>query len=103
MIYLKWKLSEGTLGTGPERDLTDRGAGHTFAAWCADSDGYRVGYAENSVDLSDLETWDVTEITQAQALAFCKDFDATVKIDSNGYVGTPVNPEDQKLNELNDE
>ena len=51
------------------------------------------------MDLSDLETWDVTEITQAQALAFCKDFDATVKIDSNGFVGTPVDPEDEKLND----
>ena len=55
MIYLKWKLYEGVLGTGPERDLTDRGAGHTVAAWCADSDGYRVGYAENTAKYG---TWD---------------------------------------------
>ena len=101
MIYLKWKLSEGRLGTGPERDLTDRGAGHTFATWAADEEGYRVGYADNSVDLSDLETWDVSEISDSEALAFCQNLYPKAKFDSNGYITPPVDLEmEQKLIEV---
>ena len=32
MIYLKWKLSDGHTGTGPEEVIADRG-GHAEAAW----------------------------------------------------------------------
>ncbi len=44
MMYLKWKLSQGTSGTGPEGVIGDRG-GHAEASWAADAAGYRIGYS----------------------------------------------------------
>ena len=74
MIYLKWKLSDnGVWGTGPESVIADRG-GHAEAGWAVDNDGYRIGYLTQAAALSDLETWDVTEQTEAQALTFCQQF-----------------------------
>ena len=74
MIYLKWKLSDdGTWGTGPEGTIADRG-GHAEAGWAIDDDGYRIGYLRQTADLTGLETWDVTVITEAEAVAFCQAF-----------------------------
>ena len=44
MIYLKWKLSDGTTGTGPESFIHDAG-GNAAASWAVDASGYRIGYA----------------------------------------------------------
>ena len=41
MIYLKWKLSDGTSGTGPESVIADRG-GLAEASWAVDAAGYRI-------------------------------------------------------------
>ena len=43
MIYLKWKLSEGTSGTGPEQQIADFG-GKVDGGPYVDSDGYRIFY-----------------------------------------------------------
>ena len=89
MIYLKWKLSEdGVSGTGPEETIADRG-GHAEAGWAVDGDGYRIGYLSGSVDLTGLETWDVTEVTAAEALAFCQAFWADAEVLASGYISGP--------------
>lgn len=92
MIYLKWKLSEGTWGTGPEVIINDRGS-TAMAGWAVDDDGYRIGYLTDSVDLSGLETWDVTEVTESEALAFCQNIWADATVDSNGYITSQSPPE----------
>ena len=38
MIYLKWRLSGGAHGTGPEGHIADSG-GHAEAGWAVDGDG----------------------------------------------------------------
>ena len=93
MIYLKWRLSEGTTGTGPERDVVDRG-GMLRAGWAVEDDGYRIGYLTQTTDWTGLETWDVTEVTEAEALTFCQQFYGDAEVMPDGRISGPVPPED---------
>ncbi len=92
MTYLKWKLSEGTWGTGPEGTIASRG-GHADAGWAVDDDGYRIGYLTQIADLTGLETWDVTEVTEAQALTFCQAIWEDAEVMPDGRISGPP-PED---------
>ena len=93
MIYLKWKLSEdGVSGTGPEETIADRG-GHAEAGWAVDGDGYRIGYLSESVDLTGLETWDVNEVTEAEALAFCQALWSDAEVMDSGHISVSPPPE----------
>ena len=90
MIYLKWKLSDGgTSGTGPEGTIDARG-GHAEAGWAVDDDGYRIGYLTQTADLADLGTWDVSEQTEAEALAFCQQFYEDAEVDVDGRITSPL-------------
>jgi hypothetical protein len=83
MRYLKWKLSElGESGTGPEADLN---AIHRISVGgYVDSDGYRIGYVPD-LDISGIDAkWDVTEVSEADALAFAQAIWADAEIDSDG-------------------
>jgi hypothetical protein len=89
VIYLKWKLSDGTSGTSPSVTFTERG-GHITPSEYVDETGYRVGYMTVEIDdLSGLEEWDVTEITEAEALAWAQQFhpDAFIKTADQGSTG----------------
>ena len=92
MIYLKWKLSEGVWGTGPEGEIDDRG-GHAEAGWAVDDDGYRIGYLTVTADLTGLETWDVTTQTEAHALTFCQQFYGDAEVLPDGRISSPPPPE----------
>jgi len=94
MIYLKWKLSDdGTSGTGPEATIADRG-GHAEAGWAVDTAGYRIGYLTQTADLTGLDTWDVTEQTEAQALTFCQALYADAEVLPDGTISGPPLPDD---------
>ena len=93
MRYLKWKLSEGTSGTGPEETIANRG-GRAEALWAVDNDGYRIGYLNVAADLTGLETWDVSEQTEAEALTFCQQFYEDAEVVADGYITGPPLPED---------
>ena len=90
MRYFKWKLSEGTWGTGPERDLNvlNRIAVGSYV----DSDGYRIGYSSD-IDVSGMDEWDVTEVTEAEALAFCQQFYADAEVRADGYISSSPPPD----------
>ena len=93
MIYLKWKLSnDGVWGTGPEETIADRG-GVADAGWAVDSNGYRIGYLTQTAALTDLETWDVTTQTEAQALTFCQQFYEDAEVGADGRITSPPVPE----------
>ena len=93
MHYLKWKLStNGVSGTGPEETIADRG-GLADAGWAVDDDGYRIGYLTQTADLTGLETWDVTTLTEAQALTFCQQFYGDAEVMPDGRISGPP-PED---------
>ena len=94
MNYLKWKLStDGVSGTGPEETIADRG-GLAEASWAVAGDGYRIGYLTQTANLDDLTTWDVTEVTEAQALRFCKAIYAEAEVLPDGYISGPPPPDD---------
>ena len=89
MTYLKWKLSnDGVWGTGPEGTIDARG-GHAEAGWAVDDDGYRIGYLTQTADLTGLGTWDVTEVTEAQALTFCQALYADAEVLPSGRISAP--------------
>ena len=94
MIYLKWKLSDGTSGTGPEGTIADRG-GLAEAGWAVDAAGYRIGYLTQTANLDDLGTWDVTEQTEAQALTFCQAIWAAAEVLPDGRISSPPPPDDE--------
>jgi len=91
MRYLKWKLSEGTSGTGPETELNS--GNKVTAGGYVDSDGYRIGYLPD-IDISSMSEWDVTEVSEADALAFAQAIWADAEIDSDGTLTSeePVDP-----------
>ena len=92
MIYLKWRLSNGTAGTGPEGTIADRG-GHAEAGWAVDAAGYRIGYLTGTANLDDLDAWDVTEVTEAEALAFCVALYADAEVLAGGHISGPPPPQ----------
>ena len=93
MTYLKWKLSDGVSGTGPEGEIADRG-GLAEASWAVDAAGYRIGYLTQTANLDNLDTWDVTEQTEAQALTFCQVLYAAAEVLPDGTIsGPPIDDE----------
>ena len=94
MIYLKWKLSDdGTSGTGPEETIADRG-GLAEASYAVDDDGYRIGYLTQTANLDDLDTWDVTEVTEADALTFCQALYVEAEVLPGGRISGPPPPDE---------
>jgi hypothetical protein len=91
MTYLKWRLSEGTWGTGPEETIADRG-GKASAGSYVDAAGYRIGYLKVAADLSDLDAWDVSEVTEAEALTFSQQFCAEAEVTADGHISSPPPP-----------
>lgn len=72
MKYLKWRLSNGTWGTHPVEAIAALGARATTGSY-VDAAGYRIAYLWDDCDLTALDdVWDITEVTQAQALAFAQ-------------------------------
>ena len=87
MTYLKWKLSDGTSGTGPEATIATIG-GTVEASWAVDTGGYRIGYASNDADLRG-GPWQITEQTEAQALTFCQALYAAAEVLPDGTISGP--------------
>ena len=92
MIYLKWKLAQDHSGTGPEGPIAEAG-GTAAASWAVDAAGYRIGYASDDADLRG-GPWQVTEQTEAQALAFCQGLYADAAVESDGTISGPPPPDD---------
>ena len=96
MDYLKWKLSDnGLSGTGPEKVIAENG-GHAQASEYVDGEGYRIGYMTKTADLTGLETWDVKQVTESEALAFCQNIWAEAVIDENGFITSQPPPENEE-------
>ena len=67
----------------------DRG-GYAEVAFGVDGDGYRIGYLIQTADLTDLETWGVSEQTEAEALTFCQQFHADASVGADGRILGPL-------------
>lgn len=98
MIYLTWKLSEGVWGTHPVGEIHSRGGKAYPSEFCDTSTGVRLGYMPTSCDLTDLGTWEVTEITEAEALALAQTYYPETELLSSGeftgnIIASPASPD----------
>ena len=89
MRYLKWKLSEGVSGTYPPKTIASMGGDASTSSY-VDNDGYRIGYLWEDVDITLLDSaWNVTEVTEAQALAFAQAIWVDAEISPDGRISVP--------------
>jgi hypothetical protein len=94
MNYATWKLNfaDPNYGTGPESKIADLGYG-AEGAWVAgeiESGGTILGYVTEPQDESQLTTWEFTNITEAEALAFCLNINPAAYLLPNGRITAPI-------------
>jgi hypothetical protein len=93
MNYATWKLNftDPKYGTGPEDKIADLGLG-AEGAWVAgeiENGGTILGYVTEAVDEAQLTVWEVTNITEAQALEFCLALNPEAYLLSDGRITAP--------------
>jgi hypothetical protein len=93
MNYATWKLNfaDPNYGTGPEDKIAEMGFG-AEAFWAngpVENGGTILGYVTEPQDESELTTWNFTNITQAEALAFCLAINAEAYLLPDGRITAP--------------
>ena len=89
MRYFHYKLSEGVWGTNPYDAVAALGS-LLDPNWAVVDDGYRIAYVTGDCDPDDLDpVWDVTEVTEAQALTFCQAIYADAEVLPDGRISGP--------------
>jgi hypothetical protein len=94
MNYATWKLNfaDPKYGTGPEDRIAELGLG-AEGAWVSGSvenGGTILGYVTEPVDETELTTWQVTNITQAEALNFCLALNPEAYLLADGRIAAPI-------------
>jgi hypothetical protein len=92
--YATWKLNfaNSEYGTGPEDTIADLGFG-AEGAWVsgqAEKGGTILGYVTEPVDETKLTTWEVKNISQAEALSFCVAINSEAYLLDDGRITTPI-------------
>jgi hypothetical protein len=94
MNYATWKLNftDPNYGTGPEDKIAELGfrAEGAWVAGQAENSGTILGYVTEPVDESELTTWEVKNITEAEALEFCLEINAEAYLLPDGRITAPV-------------
>jgi hypothetical protein len=93
MNYATWKLNfaDPNYGTGPEDTIAELGLA-AEGAWVsgqAENGGTILGYVTEPVDETELTTWQVTNISQADALDFCLDLNPQAYLLPDGRITAP--------------
>jgi hypothetical protein len=94
MNYATWKLNftNSEYGTGPEDKIAELGYG-AEGAWVAgqaEDNGIILGYVTEPQDESQLTAWDFTNITEAEALAFCQAINSNAYLLPDGTITAPL-------------
>jgi hypothetical protein len=94
MNYATWKLNftDPNYGTGPEDKIAELGFG-AEGAWVAGeiaNGGTVLGYVTEPQDEAELTTWDFTNISQSEALAFCIAIDPEAYLADDGRIAAPL-------------
>jgi hypothetical protein len=93
MNYATWKLNfaDPKYGTGPEDKITDLGfsAEGGWVAGQVETGGTIMGYVSEPQDESQLTAWNFTNITQAEALAFCQTINSNAYLLPDGKITAP--------------
>ena len=94
MNYATWKLNftNPNYGTGPEDKIAELGfvAEGGWVDGQAENGGTILGYLTEPVDESELTTWEVKNITQAQALEFCLALNPEAYLLPDGKITAPL-------------
>jgi hypothetical protein len=93
MNYATWKLNfdNSEYGTGPEDAIAELGLG-AEGAWAqgeVETGGTILGYTTGVVDEAKLITWEVTNVTQEQALEFCLALNPEAYLLPDGRITVP--------------
>jgi hypothetical protein len=93
MNYATWKLNftDPNYGTGPEDKIGELGFS-AEAGWVAgevENGGTILGYVTEPVDESELTAWEVTNITEAEALEFCLALNPEAYLLPDGRIAAP--------------
>ena len=94
MNYATWKLNftNPDYGTGPEDTIADLGFG-AEGAWVAgeaENGGTILGYLTEPANESQLSLWELKNLTEAQALAFCKAINPAAYLLPDGKITAPL-------------
>jgi len=89
MKYATWKIyfpTNSNEGYTPEPIIRERGG--TAEGGLA-TNTLIIGYVSDNADLTNLEQYEATEITQQQALNLAKEFNADCYLNDNGRINYP--------------
>lgn len=94
MNYATWKLNfaDPNYGTGPEAKIAESGI-HAKGAWVAgeiENGGTVLGYVTQPIDESELTTWEVTNLTEEEALEFCLEINSAAYLLEDGRITAPI-------------
>ena len=94
MNYATWKLNfaDPNYGTGPEDKIAELGSG-AEGGWAngpVENGGTILGYTTEEQDESELTTWEFTNITPAEALAFCQAINPEAYLLPDGRITAPI-------------
>jgi hypothetical protein len=94
MNYATWKLNltDPKYGTGPEDKIAELGFG-AEGAWVngqVENGGTILGYITERQDESKLTAWNFKNISQLEALEFCKGINPEAYLLENGKITTPI-------------
>ena len=92
MNYATWKLNftDPQYGTGPEEEIASQNLS-CEAAWIdgqAEDGGITLGYTSEEVDEVELAIWEVKNISESEALAFCQAIDPTAYLLADGRIAS---------------
>ena len=98
MNYATWELSfsDPKYGTGPEGKIAELGFS-AEGAWVAgqvENGGTILGYVTEPQDEAELTAWNFTNISQAQALAFCQAINPEAYLLPDGKIAAPIKGSD---------
>jgi hypothetical protein len=94
MNYATWKLNftDPKYGTGPEAKIAELGFG-AEGAWSngsVETGSTILGYVTEEQDETELTAWEFTNITEAEALAFCQAIDPEAYLLPDGRITAPI-------------
>ena len=89
MKYVTWKIyfpTNSNEGYTPESTIRERGG---TAEGGLSTENLIIGYVSDNADLTNLEQYEVTEVTQEQALNLAKQFNADCYLSDDGKINYP--------------
>jgi hypothetical protein len=95
MKYAKWRLdftADPRYGVGPDLIVVGRGDSIEGAFYEGDDNSHNFiyGYLNNGFDFTDLDAWQITEVTQAEILEKAQEHNPKCYIDDNGRIAAPI-------------